>query len=37
VNAIMGGLKNFVIAEVMHFKSKNEIWDKIQILYEGDA
>jgi hypothetical protein len=35
VNAILGGLTNNVFVKVMHCKSTKEIWDKLQIIYEG--
>jgi hypothetical protein len=37
VNAIMGGLANNVFVKVMHCKSTKYIWNKLQIIYEGDA
>lgn len=35
VNAILGGLTNSIIVRVMHCKSEKDIWDKLQIIYEG--
>jgi hypothetical protein len=37
VNAILGGLANSIFVKMMHCKSTKEIWDKLQILYEGDS
>jgi hypothetical protein len=37
INEILVGLENNVFFKVMHCKSTKEIWDKIQIIYEGDA
>jgi hypothetical protein len=37
VNAILGGLTNTVFVKVMHSKSTKEIWNKLQIIYEGDV
>jgi hypothetical protein len=36
VNAILGGLKNPIFVKVMHCKSTKEIWDKLEVIYEGD-
>jgi hypothetical protein len=36
-NAILGGLANNVFVKVMHCKLEKWIWDKIQIIYEGDS
>ena len=36
VNAILAGLARTVFAKVMHCKTTKEIWDKLQIIYEGD-
>jgi hypothetical protein len=36
VNAILGGLENNVFVKVLHCKSEKEIWNKLQIIYEGD-
>jgi hypothetical protein len=37
VNAILGGLENNVFFKFVHCKSTKEIWEKLQIIYEGDA
>jgi hypothetical protein len=37
VNAILGGLENNVFFKVMHCKSAKEIFNKLQIIYEGDS
>jgi hypothetical protein len=37
VNVILGGLENNVFFKFMHCKSAKEMWDKLQIIYEGDA
>ena len=36
VNAILGGLKNPIFVKVIHCKSFKEIWDKLEVIYEGD-
>jgi hypothetical protein len=36
VNAILGGLTNSICVKVMHCKSAKEIWDKLEVVYEGD-
>ena len=36
VNAILAGLARIVFAKVMHCKTKKEICDKLQTIYEGD-
>jgi hypothetical protein len=36
VNAILGGLTNSIFVKVMHCKSAKEIWDKLEVVYEGD-
>jgi hypothetical protein len=35
-NGILGGLTNSICVKVMHCKSAKEIWDKLEVLYEGD-
>jgi hypothetical protein len=37
VNAILGGLTNSICVKVMHCKSAKEIWDKLEVVYEGDS
>jgi hypothetical protein len=37
VNAILGGLTNPIFVKVMHCKSAKEIWDKLEVIYEGDS
>jgi hypothetical protein len=37
VNAILGGLTNPIFVKVMHCKSAKEIWDKLEVVYEGDS
>jgi len=37
INAMLGGLAHFVFTKVMHCKSSKEIWDKLEIIYKGDA
>jgi hypothetical protein len=37
VNANMGGFEKSIFVKVMHYKSKGEIWNKLKIMYEGDA
>jgi hypothetical protein len=37
VNAILGGLKNPIFVKVMNCKSSKEIWDKLEVIYEGDT
>ena len=36
VNVILDGLGRIVFAKVMHCKTKKEICDKLQTIYEGD-
>jgi hypothetical protein len=36
VNGILGGLTNSICVKVMHYKLAKEIWDKLEVLYEGD-
>jgi hypothetical protein len=36
VNVILGGLTNSICVKVMHCKSSKEIWDKLEVVYEGD-
>jgi hypothetical protein len=36
VNGILGGLTNSICVKVMHCKSAKEIWDKLEVVYEGD-
>jgi hypothetical protein len=36
VNAILGGLTNSICVKVMHCKSAKEIWDKLEVVYEGN-
>jgi hypothetical protein len=36
VNAILGELTNPIFVKVMHCKSTKEIWDKLEVIYEGD-
>ena len=36
VNGILVGLTNSICVKVMHFKSAKEIWDKLEVVYEGD-
>ena len=35
VNAILGGLANYIFFKVMHCKTKKDAWDKLQIINEG--
>jgi hypothetical protein len=35
-NAILGGLTNPIFVKVIHCKSAKEIWDKLEVVYEGD-
>jgi hypothetical protein len=37
VNSVIGGLKNPIFVKVMHSKSTKEIWDKLEVIYEGDS
>ena len=37
INAILGGLTNSTFAKVMHCKTMKDIWDKLQLIYEGDT
>jgi hypothetical protein len=37
VNVILGGLTNSICVKVMHCKSAKEIWDKLEVVYEGDS
>jgi hypothetical protein len=36
VNIILGGLTNPIFVKVMHCKSTKDIWDKLEVIYEGD-
>jgi hypothetical protein len=36
VNGILGGLTNSICVKVMHCESTKEIWDKLEVVYEGD-
>jgi hypothetical protein len=36
VDAILGGLTNPIFFKVMHCKSSKEIWEKLEVIYEGD-
>ena len=36
VNAILGGLSNFVFVKFMHCNSTKDIWEKLEIIYEGN-
>ena len=36
VNGILAGLIDSICVKVMHCKSAKEIWDKLEVLYEGD-
>jgi hypothetical protein len=36
INAILGGLTNSICLRVMHCKLAKEIWDKLEVVYEGD-
>jgi hypothetical protein len=36
-NALMNGLSETIFTKVAHCKSAKEIWDKLQIIYEGDS
>jgi hypothetical protein len=35
-NAITGGSKNYIHVKVIHCKSTKKIWDKLEVVYEGD-
>ena len=35
--AILGGLTGSEFVKVMHCESTKELWDKLEIIYEGDA
>jgi hypothetical protein len=35
-NAILNGISDTIFTKVAHCKSTKEIWDKLQIIYEGD-
>jgi len=37
VNAILGGLTNSICVRVLHCKSAKQIWDKLEVVYEGDS
>jgi hypothetical protein len=37
MNVILSGLVDSIYVKVMHCDSANEIWDKLQNIYEGDA
>jgi hypothetical protein len=34
-NALLNGLSEMVFTKVAHCKSAKEVWDKLQIIYEG--
>jgi hypothetical protein len=36
INAILGGLKNFLCVQFMNRKSSKEMWEKLEVVYEGD-
>jgi hypothetical protein len=36
VNAILGGLTNPIFVKVLHCNLAKEIWDKLEVKYEGD-
>jgi hypothetical protein len=36
VNGILARLTNSICVKVMHFKSAKEIWDELEVVYEGD-
>jgi hypothetical protein len=36
VNGILVGLTDSICVKVMHCKSAKEIWDKLEVVYEGD-
>jgi hypothetical protein len=36
VNGILAGSTNSICVKVMHCKSAKEIWDKLEVVYEGD-
>jgi hypothetical protein len=36
VNGILRGLTNFICVKVMHCKSAKEIWNNLEVVYEGD-
>jgi hypothetical protein len=36
VNGILAGLTNSICVKFMHCKSTKEIWDKLEVVYEGD-
>ena len=36
-NALLNGLGESVFTKFAHCKSTNEIWDKLQNIYEGDS
>jgi hypothetical protein len=36
MNDILSGLVNSIYVKIMHCDSTNEIWDKLQNVYEGD-
>ena len=35
VNGMLTGLTNSICVKVMHCKSAKEIWDKLEVVYEG--
>jgi len=37
VNVILGGLTNLIFVKVIHYKSAKEIWDKLDVIYEGHS
>ncbi|KAH9332155.1 hypothetical protein KI387_044299, partial [Taxus chinensis] len=37
MNAIMCGLGESEMVKVMHYKSAKAMWEKLQVLYEGDS
>jgi hypothetical protein len=36
-NALLNGLNETIFTKVAHCKSAEEIWDKLQNIYEGDT
>jgi hypothetical protein len=36
VNGILAGLTDSICVKFMHYKSAKEIWDKLEVVYEGD-